>query len=149
MLSSSTCFLHVLFSLPFFHWPSAMKSNALLKTCASSLLNTWPYQLTLFAKATDLLFPSNPAWTSNILIFFYLWAVLHTLLSPWFSALCIIPISLSGTMLHFYTVLLALHVSYKQPLLALEEISCHTASHHTLILTQPHLGSDFNIWLFP
>ena len=42
-LSSSTCFLHVLFGLPFFLWPSTSKSNA--------LLNTWPHQQTLFAIA--------------------------------------------------------------------------------------------------
>ena len=42
-------------------------------------------------------------------------------------------------MLHFHTVLLALHNSYKQPLSALEETFCHTATHHTLIYAHPHL----------
>ena len=47
-LSSSTCFFHVFFSIPFFLWPSTSKSNALLKTWSSSVVNTWPYQRTLF-----------------------------------------------------------------------------------------------------
>ena len=38
---------------------------------------------------------------------------------------------LSGTMLHFYAVLLALHSSYEQPLSALEDISCYAEAHHT------------------
>ena len=38
---------------------------------------------------------------------------------------------LSGAMHHFHTALLALHNSYEQPLSALEEISCHTATHRT------------------
>ena len=29
ILSSSTCFFHVLFVLPFFHWPSTSRSNTL------------------------------------------------------------------------------------------------------------------------
>ena len=70
-----TCFFHVLFRLPFFLWPTST-FNVLLKTWQSSLLNTWPYQWTLFAIAN-----SNPIWTSNPQIFFCLWAVLHTLLS--------------------------------------------------------------------
>ena len=50
-LSSSTYFFHVLFSLHFYLWPLTYKSNALLMTWQSSLLNTWPYQWTLFAIA--------------------------------------------------------------------------------------------------
>ena len=46
---------------------------------------------------------------------------------------------ISGTMIHFYTVLLALRNSYEQPLSALEKISYHTAAHHTLNLAHPHL----------
>ena len=44
-LSSSTCFFHVHFGLPFFLWPSTSKSNALLRTWPSSLLKTRPSSL--------------------------------------------------------------------------------------------------------
>ena len=67
--------------------------------------------------------------------------MLHTLLSP-LIFLSFIKFSshfLSVTMLHFHTVLLALHRSYKQPLPALVEISYHTATHSTLNFVQPHL----------
>ena len=56
-----------------------------------------------------------------------------TLLSPWIS-LSVIKFPshfLSSTMLHFHTELLVLHNSHKQPISALEEISCHTATHFT------------------
>ena len=43
ILSSSSCFLHVLFSLNFFLKLSTSKLNA--------LLNTWPYQRTVFSIA--------------------------------------------------------------------------------------------------
>ena len=44
-LSSSACFFHVLFNIPFYLWPSTSISNFLLKTYPSSLLNTWPSSL--------------------------------------------------------------------------------------------------------
>ena len=76
-LSSSTCFLHALFSLPFLLWASTSISNVLLKTWPFSLLNTWPYQQTLFVIDnwsivsfkpninSIALFPSS-SWTPHI-----------------------------------------------------------------------------------
>ena len=46
-LSSSAFFVHVLFGLPYFLWPSKSIFNAVLKTWPSSLLNTWPCQQVL------------------------------------------------------------------------------------------------------
>ena len=66
-------------------------------------------------------------------IFFCLSALLHTLLSPWiFMSFVRFPSNfLSGTMLHFHAMLLALHISHEKPLSAFEEISCHAATHDT------------------
>ena len=61
------------------------------------------------------------------------------MLSTWVSmSLSKLPSNfLSGTMLHCHTVLLVLHNSYKQPLSALEEITCHTVTHN-ILYTQPN-----------
>ena len=54
------------------------------------------------------------------------------------SVLCNIPISLSfRPHASLHTGLLALHNSHKQPLSALKEIFCHTATHHTPKLSPP------------
>ena len=68
-------------------------------------------------------------------------AVLHTFLSLWiFLSFVEFPYYfLSGTMLHFNTVLLALCNSCDQSLSTLEEISCHAATHHTLGFAHSHL----------
>ena len=47
---------------------------------------------------------------------------------------------LSGTILHFHRMLLAIQNCYKQPFTALEAFSYHTTTHCTLNLTYPHLG---------
>ena len=63
------------------------------------------------------------------------------LLSPLiFLSLHKIPISLSGTMLHFHTVLLALRNYYEQPFPALQEIPLqYSNSPHSLSLSHPIL----------
>ena len=52
LLSFSTCIFHV-FGCPRFLLPFTSNSNAFLKTCPSSLLNTCPYHLTPFAFASE------------------------------------------------------------------------------------------------
>ena len=49
LLSFSTFVFHVFFGRPHFLLPFTSNSNAFLKTCPSSLLNTCPYHLTPFA----------------------------------------------------------------------------------------------------
>ena len=49
LLSFSTCVFHVFFGRPRFLLSFTSNSNAFLKTCPSSLLNTCPYHLTPFA----------------------------------------------------------------------------------------------------
>ena len=51
LLSFSICVFHVFFGCPRFLLPFTSSSNAFLKTCPSSLLNTCPYHLTPFAFA--------------------------------------------------------------------------------------------------
>ena len=51
LLSFSTCIFHVFLGRPRFLLPFTSNSNAFLKTCPSSLLNTCPYHLTPFAFA--------------------------------------------------------------------------------------------------
>ena len=84
---------------------------------------------------TDLLFHSSPTLTLNLYIFFCLSAMLHILLSPWiFLSFIIFPsLFLSGSMLHFHAVLLALHITYEQPLSAFD--LPYINSPHSLSLT--------------
>ena len=132
-LSSSTCFFHVIFGLSFFLWPSTTRSNALLKMWPSSLLNTWPYQWTLFARDNWSMVSYKPSMNiKSVNLFLSLSCTPHIAL---IMDLSILPKFSShfpsGTMLHFHTVLPALHNSYKQPLLPLEEIFCQAATHST------------------
>ena len=84
-------------------------------------------------KTTDLLSYSSPTSVSSC-CFFYIPAVMHTLLSPWISLSFIeFPsLILSGTMIHFHAELVALHSSCKQLLSALEEICFHAVAHNIL-----------------
>ena len=63
----------------------------------------------------------------------------HIAFSMDLSVLRKLPISLSGTMLHFHTVLLSLHSFYKQPLSAFKEILPYINPALSLILTHPLL----------
>ena len=128
-LSSSTSFFHVLLGLPFFLWTSTPKCNALLKTWPSSLLNTWPYQWTLLAITNRSMASLKPNMNIKSIDLF-----LSLSCTPHHGSMSIAKFPshfLSSTTLHFHTVLLALHTRCKQPLSALEEISCHTATHRT------------------
>ena len=49
LLFFSTCIFHVFLSCLQFLFPFTSNSNTFLKTCPSSLLNTYPYHLTSFA----------------------------------------------------------------------------------------------------
>ena len=49
LLSFSTCVFHIFFGCFHFLLPFTSNSNTFFKTCSSSLLNTCPYHLTLFA----------------------------------------------------------------------------------------------------
>ena len=60
LLSFSTCVFHVLFGHPRFLLPFTSNSNAFLKTCPSSLLNTCLYHLTPFAFAIWTTVSFNP-----------------------------------------------------------------------------------------
>ena len=51
LLSFSTCIFHAFFGCPHFLLPFTSNSNAFVKTCPSSLLNTCSYPLTPFAFA--------------------------------------------------------------------------------------------------
>ena len=106
-LSSSTCFFHVPFSLPFFLLPSTSNSNCFLKTWRSYLLNTWPYKQRLLAIANSSMvsFKSNMN-IKSVDLFMSLSCTPHIAHTMDLSVLRENPISLSGTMLHFHTVLL-------------------------------------------
>ena len=93
-LSSSTCFFHVLLGFPFFLRPSTSKSNALLMTWPSFLLNTWPCQRTLFAMANWSMVSFKPKMNiKSIDIFLSLSCTSHIALTMDLSVLCKIPIS--------------------------------------------------------
>ena len=139
-LSSSTCFFHVHSDIPFFLWPSTSKSNALLKTWPSSLLNTWPYQQTLFAIANWSIVLSKP--NINIKSWAHLPSLhctLHIALIMDISAHHKISILQSGNMLHFHTELLALHSSCKQLLVALKNLLSYSNMPQSLNITHPYL----------
>ena len=51
LLHFSTCIFHIFFGRPRFLLPLTSNSNAFLRTCPSSLLNTCPYHLTPFTFA--------------------------------------------------------------------------------------------------
>ena len=70
ILSSSTCFFHVLFGLPFFLWSSTSMSNALIKTWLSPLLYTWPCQWILFVIVIWYIVLFKPNIKSLTLFFF-------------------------------------------------------------------------------
>ena len=96
-------------------WPSTSKSNAPLKTWPSSLHNKWPYKWTLFAIANWSVVSFKPSMNIKSVDPFLYLSCTPQHCSPW-----IIPSFVkfpshfhSGTMLHFYTVLPALHNSYK------------------------------------
>ena len=59
LLSFSTCVFHVFFGRPRFLLPFTSNSNAFLKTCPSSLLNTCPYHIFLL-----------PVWIFFLCFFF-------------------------------------------------------------------------------
>ena len=94
-LSSSSCFLYVLSSLPFFLWPSTSNYNALLKTWPSSLLITWPYQRALFAIAYWFVVSLKPNMSvKSVDLFISLSCTPHIALTTDLSDLRKIPISL-------------------------------------------------------
>ena len=122
-LSYSTCLFHVLFILRFFLLPTSSKSHTHHKTWPSSLLNTWPYQRTLFSIANWSIVSFKPNITIKSLLFsiYELYATNYShhgslcpsknsQLSFWCHAS--LPCRIDG-----------LHSSHKQPLSALEEIS--------------------------
>ena len=86
LLSFSTCVFHVFFGRPCFLLPFTSNSNAFLKTCPSSLLNTCPYHLTPFTFAiwTTASFNPNISIRSFVLFFSISFAPTH-LFSPWLS----------------------------------------------------------------
>ena len=63
------------------------------------------------------------------------------MLTPWISLNFVKfqSLFLSGTIVYFNAVFLALHCSYKQPFLALEKVSCNTATHRSQLPCQSHL----------
>ena len=61
LLSFSTCIFHVFFGRPHFLLPFTSNSNAFLKTCPSSLLNTCLYHTPL----------ASHKFTFSILVFFF------------------------------------------------------------------------------
>ena len=71
LLSFSTCVFHIFFGRPCFLLPFTSNSNAFLKTCPSSLLNTCLYHLAPFTFAiwTAVSFNPNISIRSFVLVF--------------------------------------------------------------------------------
>ena len=112
--SLHTFFLKLLFPCPLCppHFPLILnlkKSNALLKMWPSAILNTWQYQLTLFAKANRSKVSFKPSMNiKSVYLFLSLRCTLHMVHTMNFNDFIKFTYHiLSGTMLHFHTVLLA------------------------------------------